>query len=105
MGISLNREADEMEVRQQLVAKMNDAIDKLIENRQLMKQIISDPQCAIELAALEKTQESLLAHLAHLHTYRQNKRTSPSKATFALHKEAHRLRVKRHPRRRKAAIL
>ncbi len=94
-----------MEVRKQLLDKMNDTLDKLIENRHLIKQIISDPCLKVELTALEKTQESLLARLAHLHTYLQEQKKISPKVRLAHPKKRYRSRVQRLSKTKQVATL
>ena len=75
-----------MEARKELLAEIDKTIDQLIENGETLKRISSDPQYNMEAAALEKTQESLLAHLMHLESYLQEKGETSPKLTPSIKK-------------------
>ena len=66
-----------MTARKRLLAEIDITIDQLIQNGETLRRITSDPQYQVEAAALEKTQESLLAHLMHLQEYLEDKAEKP----------------------------
>lgn len=53
---------------QELLTEIEATIDQLIENASALKDVANDPLMSQEMHALQKTQESLLAHLIHLET-------------------------------------
>tara|TARA_B100000886_G_scaffold296282_1_gene223424 strand:+ start:244 stop:552 length:309 start_codon:yes stop_codon:yes gene_type:complete len=54
-----------------LLSKINETLDQLIENTLILSEIKTKPDYRLEVSALEKTQESLLAKLIHLDNYRK----------------------------------
>ncbi|WP_420421211.1 hypothetical protein [Simkania sp.] len=89
-----------MEARKELLTEIDTTIDQLIENGETLQRISSDPKYTVEAAALEKTQESLLAHLMHLQSYLQEKGEPPPKLTPSVKKILSRPRV-RHAKLKK----
>jgi len=85
-----------MEARKELLAEIDSTIDQLVENGETLKRISVDPQYEVESAALEKTQESLLAHLMHLQAYLQEKGEEPPKIDPSVKKMLKRPRVRHH---------
>jgi hypothetical protein len=65
-----------VKARKELLAEIETTIDQLIKNEEILSQISSDSHYEVEIAALEKTQESLLFHLIHLQTHLQAKEDS-----------------------------
>lgn len=49
-----------------MLAEIDTTIDRLLENAKALKKISLKPSYEEEMLALEKTQESLIAHLMHL---------------------------------------
>jgi len=85
--------------RKQLLEERDETIDRLLENEKMLKAISSDGFFEEEREALEKTQESLLAHLIHLQTFLDERRTEPS-----LSKQAVRTSQVRRRKKRKAFL-
>lgn len=87
-----------MEARNILLAEIDKTIDQLIQNEETLKKISCDPFYEIEAAALEKTQESLLAHLMHLQDFLKEKGEEPPQIDRSVKKliTPSRSRVRRH---------
>ncbi len=49
-----------------IIEEIDTTIDQLLENAKVLKKISADISYQTEMLALEKTQESLIAHLIHL---------------------------------------
>jgi hypothetical protein len=65
--IQQNKKEKKMRTKdEEILLKVDATLDQLINNANVINQISKDAQLADELSALEKTQESLLAHLLHM---------------------------------------
>ncbi len=53
----------------EILKKIDQTLDQLIENASVMQQIASNPPFKREYEALDNMQESLLAHLMHLYEF------------------------------------
>ncbi len=62
--------------RHDILSEIDETIDQLIKNGKVLKKIETKEYYEREAQALEKTQESLLAHLIHMDELLKNKKTS-----------------------------
>ena len=83
-----------MEARKETLVEIDQTIDQLIINKETLDRISIEPNYLVEKEALEKTQESLLAHLTHLQAYLQEKGASSQKLTLRAKKMMNRTRVR-----------
>ncbi len=59
--------------RRELLNEIDVTLDQLIKNGAALREVTSDPLYEREVEALQKTQESLLAHLLHLDRFLKEK--------------------------------
>jgi hypothetical protein len=57
-----------MQIREELLADIDATLDQLIQNAEVAYGVCSDPFYEVEMDAMHKTQESLLAHLMRVST-------------------------------------
>lgn len=72
-----------------ILAEIDTTIDQLLENAKALKKISSKDSYQEETLALEKTQESLIAHLIHMDEMLKKKDASPSKQPPLLASKVH----------------
>ena len=70
--------------RHDILSEIDETIDQLIKNGKVLKKIETKEYYERETQALEKTQESLLAHLIHMDDLLKNKKASNTASSDSL---------------------
>jgi hypothetical protein len=68
-----------MKSREKILTDIDRTIDQLVQNEEVLKRIVRNPNYKAEILALKKTQESLLAHLIHMDHYLHHQQMEESK--------------------------
>lgn len=73
-----------MKSPEEILSDIDATIDQLIENSDLLKQVENKPLFYFEMHALQKTQESLIARLAHMQELLHREKKQEAMSHFSM---------------------